>query len=133
MKTLTMDKQPTQADLFKVELDCTRTEVMDVTGLSEDELEQIMFEQAFAWLQAQGCDPAMQLNFASNKEFWGFWKRSWYQADREFLRHFYYWGYDPMQCVHFYEWFHNSDSYPMNDAMINSAYHSLIKTLAVKR
>lgn len=131
MKTLTADKQPTQAELARIEMKCTAVEVCDVLEITEEQLNNMQFEAAYEWLEKQGCDYTMQQNFTSQPEFWGFWKKAWYEIDREFLHaHYQYWLNNPMQ---WYLVYHNVCGRNMNSDVINAQYHSLIKTLAVKR
>lgn len=131
MKTLTADKQPTPAELMRVEMQCTTAEVMDVTGLSEEEVNEMIFETAYLWLEQQGCNEAMQNNFASQPEFWGFWKKAWYEVDRLFLQaHYQYWFNNARE---WYLQYHHVGGKCMNNNLITASYHSLIKTLAVKR
>ena len=130
MKTIIMDKQPTAAELFRVELECTKAEVLDVVNVSENELTDLFLDSATEFLKAMGCDAAIREAFFSTPEFWGMWKKTWYDADREFLQHYYTWGY--YNTLHWYTWFH-SPTLAAKQKPVNAAYHSLIKTLAVKR
>lgn len=131
MKTLTADKQPTQAELTRIEMQCTQTEVADVTGLAPEKINEMMFETAYEWLRQQGCDDAMQTNFTSQPEFWGFWKKAWHEVDLLFLQaHYTYWFHNADQ---WYLQYHHVSGRTMNSDGISASYHSLIKTLSVKR
>lgn len=131
MKTYTPDVQPTAAELFRIEMECTDVEVMDVTGISKQELDELKFNEAFKWLEHIGCDSFMQTNFASTPQFWGFWKKEWYKIDREFLTSYYkyYFG----NALSWYLTYHHTEGHTMNTEAINASFHSLIKNYTAKR
>ncbi len=109
----------------------TRELVVDLTGLSSDRINEMMFESAFKWLHHTGCDDHIAHQFASTKEFWGFFKRLWHEADRDFIRHFYASGLYEMPKVYYEDW-HIPASRAMNSHYAHVGYHSIIKTLTVK-
>jgi hypothetical protein len=111
----------------------TQNSVRQLTGYTQDELSEMIFESAFDFLAWMGCDKHMQTEFAKSTEFWGFWKNAWHQLDRSFLEHYHYWQYHEEHLRQWYEYFHNSKCAPMNSGPVNAGFHALIKTLAVKR
>jgi hypothetical protein len=109
----------------------TRELVVDLTGLDSERINDMMFESAFAWLRHIGCDDHIANQFAATKEFWGFYKRLWHEADRDFIRSYYRFGLDAMPKVYYEDW-HLPNSRAMNTHYAHSGYHSIIKTLAVR-
>ena len=124
----------TAIDNIKAEMQAARERVMAITGFSEEQLNDMVFESAYEWLKYQGCDDHIQLQFASTKEFWGFWKLDiWHPSDMAFLNHFRTYQYDQLTARHFYQCFHYVQNSYMNSDVAAAGYHSLIKKLTVKR
>lgn len=132
MKTYTPDVQPTPAELFRIEMECTDAEVIDVTGINEADLFEMKVDLCLKWIeQSIGCNDDIRQNFIQDSAFWGFWKQQWYNIDREFLASYYkYYFNNP---ISWYLTYHDTKGHMMNTDRINAAFHSLIKTLAVKR
>jgi hypothetical protein len=134
MNTLTHTVTPTEAaQHLRSEIMAARRNVMHITGLSEDEINTMIFDSAYDYLAFMGCDEHMAHQFAITAEFWGFWKKTWYEMDQHFIYHYHRWQYDRYYAASWYACFHNYKGNPMNSPRLSAAYHSLIKTLAVKR
>ena len=127
----TLAKSPVEA--AQEDMRYTQREVRDITGISIDEQHLLMEEAAWQFLASMGCDYDMRHQFASTREFWGFWKIQWNEIDKQFVNHFIDWDYDLSHAAGWYHSFHNVHGNPTQGARMNAAYHQLIKTLAVKR
>lgn len=125
----------TVIDSIKAEMQAARERVMAITGYSEEQINDMLFESAYEWLKYQGCDDHIQLQFASTKEFWGFWKMDiWHPSDMAFLEHYRRFRYDDkLAAQHYYQCFHYVQNSHMNSDVAAAGYHSLIKKLAVRR
>lgn len=123
----------TRAEQLHKEIECTTQEVMEITGLSEDEISRMVFDSAYEWLQHIGCDAYGLEHVPATKEFWSFWRHEWYKVDRNFIRHWLQYGNANTRQLYIH--FHNaSDSNEyLNSAVIHAAYHRVVKDLATKR
>lgn len=120
-------------DIVRSKLEHTRKQIIEITGLTDEQLNSMMFEAGHEWLAHQGCDDHITLQFASTKEFWGFWRLDvWYPADRAFIRHILRYPHDPIDARYWYQCFHYVTNPPMNTELAAAGYHSLIKKLAIK-
>jgi hypothetical protein len=128
-----MKQTLTPVEAMRLEVEYTKQEVLDVTGLTVEQQGELMFDQAYEYLSWMGCDSDMQKHFATTPEFWAFWKKVWYDMDRQFLSHYFFNMYDRAYTRDCYSRFHDCTFQRMNSSCMNAAYHNLIKTLAVKR
>lgn len=125
MKTMEID--------LKTEVAITRIEVMQVTGMTEEAISHLLFEGAEQWLEFIGCGEAIALSFQSTPEFWGSWKKAWYDADKDFLRHYHYHQYDRFNAIQWYNYFHDVKGAFINTDRVQADFHSIIKRLTVKK
>lgn len=124
----------TTIDSIKAQLQSTQKRVIELTGFSEEQINAMVFESAYEWLAYQGCDDHIQTQFASTKEFWGFWKLDiWHQGDLSFIAHCDRYQFDDQLTTRFYyECYHYVNGNIANSAEATAGYHSLIKKLALK-
>jgi hypothetical protein len=115
------------------QIEITSQTVRNITGLTREEVAELMFENAYLWLAHIGADEPAASQFARTAEFWGFWKSAWHEVDREFLRHHHKWQYARTQAAEWYRWFHNPSGAHTNSPRMEHQHHVLIKQLAVKR
>jgi len=124
----------TRAEQFTKEMIYTRSLVAQLTRISLDDQEERFFESALQWLELITGNDAMAVQqLPKLKEFWGFWKKTWLNADKAFLLH--YRKCDPAMYATVYDHFHRItlDNPVMNGTSVHCDYHLLIKGIAVLR
>lgn len=135
----TIDIHRDAAALFKLDVDLTRMEIADITGVSEDDQNSFFFETAYAWLQEITDNDGQALeHLPRTAEFWGFWKKTWQKADIAFIRLVREYGLGSdgeYPLSEFYRFFHRvtRDNPHVNNNTVHADYHLLMKLLSNKR
>lgn len=69
------------------EMELTRAQVLRLTGMRENDLNDLMIDNATEWLRLITHNDARALEFIPRtREFWGFWKKTWHKVDVAFLQ-----------------------------------------------
>jgi len=123
--------------LLQSEIELVRSEVAQLTGISEEKQNLMLFERGYQWLELTTDNDAQALqHMPRTKEFWGFWKKTWHQADKAFVEFFKVYGRNcPKSAPMYYEHFHRvtKDNALMSGTSVQCDYHLLIKGLATQR
>jgi hypothetical protein len=118
----------TQIERAKLQHARTQAVIKDITGLTADEQNAMMFEKAYDWLESIGCKGDDQTMIASTRQFWGFWKCEWHRLDLLFIN---WWNHhdNTLDDVAMYEFYHNPENKFLQGAITHAGYHQLIKTI----
>jgi len=123
----------THIELITQQMKATRARVRELTGLTNDALNEMIFEGAYAWLESIGSDAYGLEHLPKTAEFWGFWKQEWHTVDAAFVQHINFYQIEQRK-KDWYEAMHsNKGNKMLSGALINARFHKVIKELAVKR
>lgn len=109
-----------------------REQITKLTKLTSEQIFEMQIEAAYNWLRHIGCDDVIANQFMNTAQFWGFFKTLWHRADVSFLHHYYAMDLGNMPRFWYDNW-HATTSQHMNTPYAHVGYHTIIKTLHVKR
>jgi hypothetical protein len=115
--------------------DTTRARVAKVIGESEENLILFFHESAYEFLELITGDNEKAIQYLPRtKEFWGYWKRVWQNADFEFLNHVRDYAcesvYSRRELFNLYKYFHRItlDNPTLNNATVQAGYYMIMRT-----
>jgi hypothetical protein len=71
---------------IKKQMQEVRTLVVDMCGIDEEQLNELIFNYAYEWLrQTIGHDQFGMQHLPRTGQFWAWWKMEWHKLDQELL------------------------------------------------
>ena len=115
------------------EMDSARKTITSLTDISSDDQNKLFFESAFEWLAVitDNDDQAMQ-QLPKLREFWGFWKKTWFHLDMVFINHVYAFCLNDEETRNYYYMIHRTtiDNRHAHSTSVECDYHMLMKKLS---
>jgi hypothetical protein len=132
MNISTPQTVPPRAEQARHQVADIRRRITAITGYTGDQLNEMIFDQAYEWLRYIGCNPAGVSAITATRQFWLFWKREWHAMDLAFIVHYTRWQYHTGHRE-WYAHFHSNRHHYMDSPSIHAAYHQMVKDIAANR
>lgn len=75
----------TQVQRVQQHVKKVQAHVSDLTGFDMDDLNKMLFEGAYKFLEMIGCTGDNATLMASTPQFWNYWRKQWCEIDEQFL------------------------------------------------
>ena len=115
------------------EMDSARKTICSLTDISIDEQNALFFESAFEWLAViTDSNPHAMEQLPKLREFWGFWKKTWFHLDMVFINHVYAFCLEDHEVKNYYYNMHRTtiDNRHAHNTSVECDYHMLMKKLS---
>lgn len=121
--------------LLQSKMDEARKTVSRITRINAEQQNELFFESALEWLSVitDNDDQAME-QLPNLKEFWGFWKKTWYNLDKVFIDHVRSCRLTEIEAINYYYMIHRTsiDNRHAHSTSVECDYHMLMKRLSYK-
>lgn len=121
------------AELQK-EMEATRMEIRRLTGLNDNDLNDMLIDGAHEWLLLITAGNATAVDHMQRlREFWGFWKKTWHKADLAFIEFMKQWAAES-GALNYYRQYHRvtMDNELINNPNIQAEYY-LVRKLSGRK
>ncbi|MBA3829722.1 MAG: hypothetical protein H0X33_12350 [Taibaiella sp.] len=113
-----MSQKLTNAEQIRAQYSANTMAVCYLTGMSEDDLKEFMYQTGLAWLRYYTNDnPEVLAEVLQRREVWGWWRNQWCRRDGQLLEGSLYRKY-PHNCASWYRKQHQ-DVFSIRTPMFN--------------